>query len=182
MAEKVCIHCGDMKDSSAFRVGRNQCRQCRNAVDRAYYSSDPGRYRAIAKASRERNFKTSRATISRRGKARRSTLLGWARHIVYHLRRRAKVKGLECSVTPEDIVQATASDLTCPVLHIPLSFGSYKGDPAGPSVDRFHPWLGYTPDNIRVISYLANRLKSDATLPQLKAIVLYMEGGDERNS
>ena len=48
-----------------------------------------------------------------------------------------------------------------------------KGGPThnSPSVDRIDPKKGYTPDNIRVISWRANSLKSDASLKELQVLV-----------
>jgi hypothetical protein len=38
------------------------------------------------------------------------------------------------------------------------------------------PSLGYVPGNIRVISMRANRIKTDATADELRAVLRYMEG------
>ena len=45
-----------------------------------------------------------------------------------------------------------------------------------PSLDRFVPNLGYVKGNIRVISFRANRLKSDATIDEMRQVLAYMEG------
>jgi len=57
---------------------------------------------------------------------------------------------------------------TCPVLGIPLD---------QPSLDRFDNSLGYVKGNVRVISLRANRLKGDATVEEVEAILRYMRGG-----
>ena len=44
-----------------------------------------------------------------------------------------------------------------------------------PSLDRIDPTGGYTPDNIRVISYRANWIKNDGTLDEHQKIAAYME-------
>jgi hypothetical protein len=65
----------------------------------------------------------------------------------------------------------------CPVLGMKLVIGrnnnTQKDD--SPSIDRIDSTRGYTPDNIKVISYRANTLKNNATLQELLAIVAYMQ-------
>lgn len=53
--------------------------------------------------------------------------------------------------------------VTCPVLGIPLKFNRGKPEDDSYSIDRINSSIGYTIDNIEVISYRANRLKSDAS-------------------
>jgi len=53
-----------------------------------------------------------------------------------------------------------------------------KGDRnSRPSLDRKVPALGYVKTNIFVISFRANRIKSDSTVEELKSILTYMEEG-----
>lgn len=84
---------------------------------------------------------------------------------------RAKTKGLEFSITKNDIL---IPDF-CPVLGIKLEayIGNHRDSKM--TLDRIDNSKGYTPDNIKVISWRANRLKSDASIDELKAIVAYME-------
>jgi hypothetical protein len=79
---------------------------------------------------------------------------------------RAKKYGIEITITREHIIIPPL----CPVFGVPM----VRHTPYAPSLDRKDNTKGYTPENTRVISRLANRLKSDATLEQLEALVNYV--------
>lgn len=86
---------------------------------------------------------------------------------------RASQYGMEFSLLLEDIVIPER----CPVLGIKLEAGMGRGRGLGlihrdksPSIDRVDNSKGYTPDNILVVSYRANRIKSDATVEELVAV------------
>lgn len=74
------------------------------------------------------------------------------------------------NICPEDI----HIPLEYPVLAIPLSASGSRE--SRPSLDRFIPANGYVIGNIRVISFRANRIKSDATLEEMRRVLSYMEG------
>lgn len=63
----------------------------------------------------------------------------------------------------------------CPLLGIPITQGEGKHYDNSPSIDRLIPNLGYTKGNIWIISNRANRIKSDATLEELKLLVKNLE-------
>lgn len=44
------------------------------------------------------------------------------------------------------------------------------------SLDRIVPSLGYVPGNVAVISHRANRIKSDATADELRAVADWLDG------
>lgn len=58
----------------------------------------------------------------------------------------------------------------CPILGIPLNYDVSRGGifDDTPTFDRIYPDKGYTKGNVRVISDLANRMKSSATPAQLE--------------
>ena len=91
--------------------------------------------------------------------------------IVKSARKRAQAKGLPFDLTRESI------DIpeTCPILGITLRAGSDSSRECSPSLDRVVPELGYVEGNVRVISQRANRLKSDASVEELEAILKYMK-------
>jgi hypothetical protein len=80
---------------------------------------------------------------------------------------RAQVQGITFTITVEDITIPSVR----PVLGIPIYVT--KGRPGGfnssPSLDQINPGKGYTPDNIMVMSQLANAMKANALPEQLLA-------------
>lgn len=91
---------------------------------------------------------------------------------------RARKKGMEFSITVDDIVIPTH----CPILGIPIKEGNGRKSDAildgtdpvlvgardsSPSIDRIDNNVGYTKDNVLVISWRANYLKNTATLDEL---------------
>ena len=97
---------------------------------------------------------------------------------MYHCtKQRATKRGLEFTIEITDIVIPKY----CPLLGIPITNTFGKGrQQTNASLDRKDSSKGYTPENIWVISDLANRMKSDATLEQLLAfaagiITTYLE-------
>jgi hypothetical protein len=81
---------------------------------------------------------------------------------------RAKKRGLVFEIKISDIVIPTY----CVVLGIPIDWSDR--DHAA-SIDEIVQGKGYTLKNICVVSGRANRLKSDASLAELKALVCYVE-------
>jgi hypothetical protein len=88
----------------------------------------------------------------------------------YDARKRARQFGVPLRIKPTDITIPNQ----CPVLGIPLVAGGERD--SAPSLDRLIPSNGYVPGNVRVISFRANRIKSDATASELRSIIAYMEG------
>jgi len=88
-------------------------------------------------------------------------------YMVDRSKSRAKKKGFEHSITINDI---QIPDI-CPLLGIPLFPGTNgRVVPNSPTLDRIDSSRGYTPDNVWVISYKANTIKSNATPEELLRI------------
>lgn len=93
------------------------------------------------------------------------------KHIRFMLARaryRATQKGLGFNLVVEDIVVPAV----CPVLGIPIEIGGRRDH--RPSLDRVDNSLGYVRGNVVVLSWRANRLKNDATIEELEAVLKYM--------
>jgi hypothetical protein len=67
----------------------------------------------------------------------------------------------------------------CPILEIPIFKGNERHVANSPSLDRLVPELGYVKGNVRVISYKANTMKSNASIEEIKMfaknIILYFD-------
>lgn len=87
---------------------------------------------------------------------------------------RANKKGLEHTLTLEQLKSLYPPDNLCPVFGMELSWGFPKD--SSPSLDRIDSLKGYTLENCQIISNKANRLKADATLEELLLIVDYLKG------
>jgi len=75
-------------------------------------------------------------------------------------RYRAKKKGIEFSVTEDDLLPLPE---TCELLGIPLSVGQGRAHAGSYSLDRIDASGVYDVANTRIISWRANRLRSDAS-------------------
>jgi hypothetical protein len=79
---------------------------------------------------------------------------------------RAKRDKLPFSITLADIT----IPMLCPLLKIPLDF-THKHLDYSPSLDRIDTKAGYVKTNVWVVSYRANRIKTDASLAELDLLI-----------
>ena len=83
-------------------------------------------------------------------------------YLLKYAKSRARQDKLDFDLVLEDIKIPTH----CPYMGTPIKMFDKQ---AAASLDRIDSTKGYTKDNIQVISYLANRMKSNATTEQLIA-------------
>ena len=89
-------------------------------------------------------------------------------HTLYrHAKERAIKKGLPFTLRKEDIVVPKK----CFYLGIKLSVGIGKLSDNSPTIDRIIPSRGYVLDNIIVVSYKANRMKSNSSYDEFKTLL-----------
>lgn len=101
--------------------------------------------------------------------------MSFVKKAITNARLRARKKGIPFSLTAADIELPEV----CPVLGTPFGRGRRAGR-TNLSLDRVIPARGYVPGNVRVISWRANSLKSDATLDEMRRVVAYMEREEDR--
>ncbi len=82
-------------------------------------------------------------------------------------KRRAGKRGWNFNLEPKDI----KIPQNCPVLGIPLKQAKTHASANSPSIDRINNEKGYVKNNIVVVSYKANTIKSNATFKELQAVV-----------
>lgn len=123
---------------------------------------------------------THHTRFKRWGDPHRSTRHFWKatehKGLWHGAKARAKRDNLPFDITPESIVVPER----CPVLGIPLIRGVNIFTDNSPTVDKIYPAKGYVMGNIHVISYLANRIKTNATPEQIIAVGRYFKGLNER--
>lgn len=152
-ATPVTVKSSQRRTPEQLKRHREYMRVCRQ--------KDPEKFKA-----RQRAFYTRPENKEKR---RRYDKLRRIERLVAEAKKRAKKKGLDFTIVARDVV----IPLFCPALDIPIIWGGPR--PNWPSIDRLDNSRGYTPDNIRVISFRANNLKGDASADEAVKIALYMK-------
>lgn len=95
------------------------------------------------------------------------------KYFMYHnAKNRAKHQGIKFSLELDDLNIPE----TCPVLGIPMAVAQRSGGNSNsPTLDRLCPDLGYTADNIAVISMKANRMKSDCSPEEMMKVAMWSQ-------
>lgn len=168
IVSKVCITCGLDRPLDEFwgqpsKVDGRQaeCKNCQRQRNRQWW-----------KANRSQRTRDANRAATNRSRRMADPCLQKLRTAKY----RAKVDGIEFSLLPSDVVIPE----TCPALGIKIQSGmghgrSMRQKDMAPSIDRIDNTLGYVSGNVIVVSYRANRLKSDATIDELRRIVEFYD-------
>ena len=96
----------------------------------------------------------------------------WYRFL--HKKANAKTSGIDFDLQYDELEWP----VHCPVLGLELdySFGKRTGvPPNSPSFDRIDPNMGYVRGNVIIVSHLANAIKTNATVDQLKKVAAFYE-------
>ena len=81
-----------------------------------------------------------------------------------------KASTKDVTLTAEELLELIPKDLKCPVFGTKFSFGkghNWKYKQNSMSVDRIDNNKGYNKDNLVIVSFKANAMKSSATLKEL---------------
>lgn len=118
--------------------------------------------------NKRRVDRTGRAAFNKRSREymKNYRKLNPEKYLLSAAKERSKKYKRYFDLTEEDIVIPKE----CPILGIPLMKNEGNLQDSSPSIDRIDNTLGYTRDNIVVVSMKANRLKSDATVEELMKV------------
>ena len=157
MPRKICVRCSLRKNASSFYANPNT----------------RDRLTAACKKCQKKYNQRPEVLKRRRVNKRKLHLADPRQNMLWCAIRRAKKRGFPCNIGIDDI---TIPD-RCPVFGTVLAINSGHRGAAdnSPSLDKIVPERGYVQGNITVISWKANRLKSNATLKELRALVRYLE-------
>lgn len=86
-------------------------------------------------------------------------------------RKRSKRKNIPCSIVSKDIFVPN----NCPIFGTPIIAGNKYMADSSPSLDRINPDLGYIKNNVFLVSWRANRIKSDGTADEHRRIADWMD-------
>ena len=160
--ELWCTPCKRMHDRSSFGLNK--------------YSATGLNYAcgAVVRKRNARNHAANRDVLNQRHRERRKwrktspdAILWAVKKMLYDASRRADLKGIEFAITPEDL----ETPKVCPLLGIPLVYQAAERRVSGSaSLDRINGNRGYTVGNCWIISWRANRIKTDATPEELMSI------------
>lgn len=132
-----------------------------------YYTEEE---RKAAYAAHQRNWRAANPERSREQDRRsyeKTRQHNRVSRLLAAAKERAKQKGLEFDITHSDIIIPDY----CPVLGIKLERGNGR---TRPELDRRDNSRGYVKGNVFVISGRANRIKADASVEELQALLRYM--------
>ena len=101
----------------------------------------------------------------------------WAHTVFHGAKARSKKLNLEFDITKEWIIQNAPTH--CPLLGIELNFASDRSSWDSASIDRIDSNIGYIKSNCKIISFKANRIKSNATADELELIALNIRKYEE---
>jgi hypothetical protein len=98
------------------------------------------------------------------------------KHSLSQAKRRAIAKGIKFEISIEDLLPLPN---TCPVFGMQINYngtGNKGFIDDCPSIDRIDSSKGYVKGNVQIISWRANRIKSDASIKEIIAVLNYMKG------
>lgn len=191
---RVELVVGDNCSEASYRRRYSYCKPCTNAQAAKWRAANRDKQREIDKAWRSRNLEQSReksrrwnkdnperraanqkAYVERNADGVKQMRKEWSRKnpekiLLSAAKARAKIKGLTFDLAISDIIIPEV----CPIFKTEFWMGQGRSDNS-PSLDRINPNLGYVRGNVQVISWRANRLKSNATREDIRMLHEWFE-------
>ena len=103
----------------------------------------------------------------------------WARFVLSKLRRQAKLVGVACDLTKDDLLDLLdASQMQCPAFHVDLVIGRGAGHvflPNAAAVDRVDHTLPFTKSNMLVLSAKAKAVRAILNGDEMQALATFAQ-------
>lgn len=166
---KLCSKCGHNKKLDDFKIVKDT--SCRSGW---YYRGMCRECEEIQRKEYKANFSPERKAdhLERKRKlSKKARLLNPTRQMLQGAKQRAKLKSFDFNLELNDIIIPEV----CPVLGIKLIASNQTKSDNSPSLDRIDNSKGYVKGNVKVISWRANHIKTDATLSELEKVVAYVK-------
>lgn len=125
------------------------------------------------KSPTNRDGLNSECKLCRKVKASEDYKKNWFQKVVGLKKSYCKTRGIPFDLDKE-YLESIWTD-SCPVFDKPFVRHDKRNDMC-PALDRVEPTLGYVKGNVRFISARANRIKYDASVEELKQVLVYVEG------
>jgi hypothetical protein len=164
--EKVCSKCKQLLDLSLFSIDKYQksgyrtaCKKCSALEFKRYKSENPESYVRRLVNTKQKRFELKET----------NPIKVWAHTNYHNAKSRAKKLGLEFDLSKKWLEENAPTH--CPLLGIELTYNAIKSEFNCASIDKVNSSKGYTRDNCKIISFKANRIKSDASIKELEILV-----------
>lgn len=161
MNTKICNQCKiEKRIDDFYKSKKSVCKKCLSEN----YVNNKTDYKEKARQNWKEYFKKNRDKINERKRERRDKYP--ERELIEAAKKRAKQNNLDFNITKEDIIVPNK----CPLLGLKIKRNKNIAKDNSPSLDRIDNSKGYVKGNVRVISFLANRLKNNHTRNEIKII------------
>ena len=177
MDSKLCNSCSISKPLAFFykhsttKDGlRTSCKACIDSQNKLWRDNNPDRMKLI--------WTKHNSNPRRRINYHRDKEQNKLKYLLNSACQRAKNLNLPFDITLADLPKPQH----CPVLGMELNYASTGLVDESPSIDRIIPSLGYVRNNIRIMSNLANRMKSSASEAQLKEFAIWVQNNVRSNA
>ena len=165
-----------------------QCSKCKQVLSIENFSKDLSRSNGLRGRCKKCEAQARKQWRESGGKEKKQTyykatpVKTITRALVKNAKHRAKDKNIPFNIDLDYIRSMVGENAElashCPVFGIPLEWSCQRNQgrgphPYAPSIDRIDPERGYVKGNIKIISFRANQIKSDASPSELKLVAAY---------
>lgn len=168
VAEKYCPVCEKTKVTDDFNVSTRSedglqflCRDCYSKHDAINNGKDKNYFRKL-RSSVDSKFKQKLQTQKKENSRKNHITV-----MLANAKKRAIKKGIEFSLTKEDIIIPDK----CPLLGVEFVIGTKENYDFTPTIDRIDNTKGYIPGNIQIITNKANSMKNSASFEMLQNFI-----------